>query len=116
MHARKQIRDAAVDLLKANGPSKWKHVYNRRVPISRDALPYLLVYIDSEVSDDATFHPVPILNRDPDRVALLLRAEHALPYAEVARVLEISEGAARVKVHRARRRLLETRLTNHGGT
>ena len=53
---------------------------------------------------------------EPDRVALLLRAEHALPYAEVARVLEISEGAARVKVHRARRRLLETRLTNHGGT
>jgi RNA polymerase sigma-70 factor (ECF subfamily) len=48
---------------------------------------------------------------EPDRVALVLRAEHSLPYAEIARVLEISEGAARVKVHRARRKLLDAYLT-----
>jgi RNA polymerase sigma-70 factor (ECF subfamily) len=41
-----------------------------------------------------------------DRTALVLRSELDLPYAEIARVLSISEGAARVKVHRARRRLL----------
>ena len=43
---------------------------------------------------------------ESDRMALVLRAELSLPYAEIARVLEISDGAARVKVHRARRRLL----------
>jgi RNA polymerase sigma-70 factor (ECF subfamily) len=42
----------------------------------------------------------------PDRLALVLRTEHSLPYEEIARVLEISVGSARVKVHRARRRLL----------
>lgn len=42
----------------------------------------------------------------PDRLALVLRTEHSLPYEEIARVLDISVGAARVKVHRARRRLL----------
>ena len=42
----------------------------------------------------------------PDRLALVLRTEHALPYEEIARVLDISVGAARVKIHRARRRLL----------
>jgi RNA polymerase sigma-70 factor (ECF subfamily) len=52
---------------------------------------------------------------EPDRVALVLRAEHSLPYAEIARVLGISEGAARVQVHRARRRLLDSYLTHQGG-
>ena len=40
-----------------------------------------------------------------DRTALLLRAEHDLPYDEIARVLQISLSAAKVKVHRARLRL-----------
>jgi RNA polymerase sigma-70 factor (ECF subfamily) len=53
---------------------------------------------------------------EADRAALVLRTEHSLAYAEIARVLEISEGAARVKVHRARRRLLADAITNHGGT
>ena len=50
-----------------------------------------------------------------ERTALVLRTEHALPYCEIARVLETSEGAARVRVHRARRRLLEDPLTTDGG-
>lgn len=37
-----------------------------------------------------------------DRVALILRAQHELPYAEIARVLGLSLAAAKVKVHRAR--------------
>jgi RNA polymerase sigma-70 factor (ECF subfamily) len=40
-----------------------------------------------------------------DRAALLLRVEHELPYDEIARVLEISTVAAKVKVHRARIKL-----------
>jgi RNA polymerase sigma-70 factor (ECF subfamily) len=52
---------------------------------------------------------------EADRVALALRADQSLPYAEIARVLEISEGAARVRVHRARRRLLDIYLRHQGG-
>jgi len=51
----------------------------------------------------------------PDRLALVLRTEDSLPYEEIARILEISVGAARVKVHRARRRLLAENLTTNGG-
>ena len=50
-----------------------------------------------------------------ERTALVLRTEHGLPYSEIARVLETSEGAARVRVHRARRRLLEDAMTTQGG-
>ena len=50
-----------------------------------------------------------------DRMALVLRTEQSLPYEEIARVLEISGGAARVKVHRARRRLLAETMTHNGG-
>ncbi|MBD3872928.1 MAG: RNA polymerase sigma factor [Acidobacteria bacterium] len=53
---------------------------------------------------------------ETDGVALVLRSEHSLPYSEIARVLEISKGAARVKVHRARRRLLAELMTHQGGT
>ena len=40
-----------------------------------------------------------------DRTAVLMRAGDGLPYEEIARVLEISVAAAKVKVHRARLRL-----------
>jgi RNA polymerase sigma-70 factor, ECF subfamily len=40
-----------------------------------------------------------------DRSALLLRAEIGLSYEEIARTLAISVASAKVKVHRARRRL-----------
>lgn len=54
--------------------------------------------------------------RSPDRLALVLRTEHSLPYEEIARILEISAGAARVKVHRARRRLLAENMKTNGGS
>lgn len=41
-----------------------------------------------------------------DRSAFALRVVHDLDYAEIARVLEISEISARVKVHRIRKRLV----------
>jgi RNA polymerase sigma-70 factor (ECF subfamily) len=52
-----------------------------------------------------------ILKRLPeaDRSAFVLRVVHDLGYAEIARVLGISETAARVKVHRIRKRLIAWR-------
>ena len=41
-----------------------------------------------------------------DRSAFILRVQHNLPYAEIARILELSLSAAKVKVHRIRRKLL----------
>lgn len=43
-----------------------------------------------------------------ERTAFVLRAQHELPYAEIARILEISLSAAKVKVHRTRKKLLST--------
>lgn len=43
-----------------------------------------------------------------DRAAFVLRVQHELPYAEIARVLKVSLAAARVKVHRVRKKLLAT--------
>jgi RNA polymerase sigma factor (sigma-70 family) len=43
-----------------------------------------------------------------DRAAFVLRVQHELPYAEIARVLGISLAAAKVKVHRVRKKLLAT--------
>jgi RNA polymerase sigma-70 factor (ECF subfamily) len=41
-----------------------------------------------------------------DRTAFVLRVQHELPYAEIARVLQLSISAAKVKVHRARKKIL----------
>ncbi len=48
-----------------------------------------------------------------ERAALLLRVDHELSYEDVAAALEISVSAAKVRVHRARRRL--TRQLNEQG-
>ena len=45
-----------------------------------------------------------------DRTAFILRVQHELPYVEIARVLGLSLTAAKVKVHRVRKRLLTDRL------
>jgi RNA polymerase sigma-70 factor (ECF subfamily) len=46
---------------------------------------------------------------DLDRAALVMRTFDELPYREIARVLEITETAAKVKVHRARASLMNLR-------
>jgi RNA polymerase sigma-70 factor, ECF subfamily len=46
---------------------------------------------------------------ESERTALLLRVQHELPYAEIARVLGISLASAKVKVHRARLKLTAVR-------
>lgn len=42
-----------------------------------------------------------------DRAALIMRSREGLSYQEIARCLDLSEAAARVKVHRARAKLTE---------
>lgn len=49
-----------------------------------------------------------------ERAALLLRVDHELPYKEIAVTLGISVGAAKVRVHRARMRLMRV-LEARGG-
>ena len=41
-----------------------------------------------------------------DRAAFVLRVQHELPYAEIARVLTLSVTAVKVKVHRVRKKLI----------
>ena len=41
-----------------------------------------------------------------DRTAFILRVQHELPYAEIARVLGLSLTSTKVKVHRVRKKLL----------
>ena len=42
-----------------------------------------------------------------DRSAFVMRVQYDLSYAEIARVLQLSEGAVKVKVHRVRKLLFE---------
>lgn len=44
-----------------------------------------------------------------DRSAFVMRVQYDLSYAEIARVLQTSEGAVKVKVHRVRKLLFATR-------
>lgn len=41
-----------------------------------------------------------------DRTAFVLRVQHELPYAEIARVLGLTLSATKVKVHRVRKKLI----------
>lgn len=45
-----------------------------------------------------------------DRTAFILRVQHDVPYAEIARVLKISEPSARGQVHRTRKKLTMSRI------
>ena len=91
------------------------------------------IYLES-VRKNRTFHPLEETHPDPhprvekmiedqselesirnhlqtipeiDRSAFVLRVQYDLPYAEIARVLQSSENAVKVKVHRVRRKLLD---------
>jgi RNA polymerase sigma-70 factor (ECF subfamily) len=45
-----------------------------------------------------------------DRAAFVLRVQHEMPYVEIARALSLSLNAAKVKVHRVRKKLLAIRI------
>lgn len=46
-----------------------------------------------------------------DRIAFIMRVQHELSYAEIARILEISLSSAKVKVHRVRKKLITISLS-----
>lgn len=50
-----------------------------------------------------------------DRSAFILATSHELPYAEIARILDISLSAVKVKIHRIRLKLAETLLSERQG-
>lgn len=70
---------------------EW-HVDERAGPEEHAAARYALAELR------ARLETLPAADRD----AFLLRFQHDLPYAEIARVLGVSETLAKVKVHRAR--------------
>jgi len=51
---------------------------------------------------------------EPDRAALLMRAQDRMSYEEIAAALKISVGAAKVKVHRARRKIVALHMNREG--
>ena len=53
---------------------------------------------------------------EADRVALLLRAQEDMPYEEIAETLGLSVGAVKVKIHRARLKLMKLRKARNEGT
>lgn len=65
------------------------------------------VELQNEISDAKNF-----LQRLPeiDRTAFIMRVQQEMPYVEIARTLGISLSAAKVKVHRVRRRLIAMNL------
>lgn len=52
---------------------------------------------------------------EPDRAAVLMRAEDELSYEDIGCALGITPGAAKVKVHRARQKLLALRAQRERG-
>ena len=80
----------------------------RRVPLEdvhADPAPGPLARAESRAEADALARALAQLTPE-DREALVLRAQEALSYAEIAQILGTSEGAVKVRVHRARKRLL----------
>jgi RNA polymerase sigma-70 factor (ECF subfamily) len=65
--------------------------------------------VEARLEIDRTMEAIQTLS-EVDRTAFLLRIQHELPYAEIARILKISLTSAKVKVHRARLKLAEARL------
>jgi len=81
----------------------------REVPLSDDLAavevdPAARLHDEARVA--ATLRALRLLP-EGERAALLLRVDHGLSYEEIAAALGISVGAAKVRVHRARLRLLD---------
>ena len=78
-------------------------------PNARDAAPDPLAIAQGKAELEAALADMQTLH-EPDRAALLMRAQDQMQYEEIAAALGIGAGAAKVKVHRARRRMAELRL------
>lgn len=55
---------AGIAALLSDNPTTWKLVFESRMPVARDVLDYLLVFIDSEICELATVARYPDLDRD----------------------------------------------------
>ena len=44
---------------------------------------------------------------EADRAAFVLRIQHEMPYAEIARILKLTLSATKVKVHRVRKKIID---------
>jgi RNA polymerase sigma-70 factor, ECF subfamily len=82
-------------------------------PETSDPAPGALAVLENRDELDAVLADMQAL-AEPDRAAVLMRAEDRMPYEEIAAALGIGVGAAKVKVHRARRRMLDLRLRREG--
>lgn len=69
-----------------------------------DAQPAVEGIIEDQSELDAIWKSLKLLP-EVDRSAFVLRIQYDLPYAEVARILQLSETAIKVKVHRVRKKL-----------
>ena len=74
-HARRQVREAVGTIL-SDAPSNWRRVFETRMAPMRDVLPYLLVYIESELTDPITVHPTALIHRDMN---LIVRGHVRIP-------------------------------------
>jgi RNA polymerase sigma-70 factor (ECF subfamily) len=84
---------------------------SRHAPLDenlRDARPSAFDLVQQRAEAAAVLQAMQKLP-DVDRAALVMRTFDELPYREIARVLEITETAAKVKVHRARATLMNLR-------
>lgn len=106
-----------------------RNVYLAKQRRSRRETALLDTYPDSDPSPEACAETSMDLRRvniflqslsECDRTAFVLRVQYDLSYGEIARVLEVSEVSARVKVHRTRKKLLmqwmpdESIISNQG--
>lgn len=63
MHARQKIREAVATILSRN-PVAWVSVTESRIPPTRQLWPYLMVFAESETSDQSTVNNPCIYSRE----------------------------------------------------
>lgn len=77
-HQRQKIREEVAALL-AVAPTNWQRVFVQREPLTRAAMPCLLVYTPSENSQPMTLHRPFLMQRD---LTLIVQAHVRLPDPE----------------------------------
>jgi hypothetical protein len=61
-HARQQIREQIATLLKVT-PTNWASVFETRIITARAVMPFLLVYVSNESSEQILIHPTGMYQR-----------------------------------------------------
>ena len=87
----------------------WR-IEKREAPLTESAAPQRSAEAALDAKAELTRVMAALSQLDPlDRAALLLRSEHQMAYEDIARLLEINTVSVRVKVHRARQKLMDAR-------